>query len=456
MHCLLTSALAAFIAMLIGAAPAFARVMEMTDAAIAQKDMPGVVNISSWKVLPPENAGAPPRRVKTYASGFIIDPSGIIVTNKHVVDGAMDMKVIFDNGERIAASTLAVAEMIDLALVKVDVGRTLPTLQWGDSERLRVGDPVLTIGNPLGIGMSLSAGIVSALNRDIQDTPFDSYIQTDADVNHGNSGGPLVGQDGRVVGIDTALYNPNPNGGFIGIGFAIPSATAMFVVRSLVDPSHPKPGWLGLTLQDLTPDLADALGLPGARGAMIVAVDTGGPASKAELQLGDVLTEIDGIRTNDSRAFMRATVQLSVGDSSRLRIWRGGKEQIVSATVAAWPNYMPGGGIISGQAAEETVQRVPDPGMHLAPLTDDARKQYGIRADVVGLLVTSVQADCEASDLGIVAGDVIVAIQGKRVIAPGEMWNAIQVAHAERRRYLAVLIQSANRARWVPLSIDGR
>jgi serine protease Do len=359
MHCLVTPAIVAFVGMVIGAVSASARIMEMTDAAIAQKDMPGVVNISSWKVIPPENTGDPPRRVKTYASGFIIDPSGIIVTNKHVVDGAIDMTVIFDNGERIAASTLATAEMVDLALVKVDIVRNLPALQWGDSERLRVGDAVLTIGNPLGIGMSVSAGIVSALNRDIQDTPFDSYIQTDADINHGNSGGPLVGQDGRVVGIDTALYNPNANGGFIGIGLAIPSTTAKFVVRRLLDPSHPKPGWLGLTLQDLTPDLAEAMGLREAGGAIVVAMDPGGPASKAELQLGDVLTETDGIKVSDARSFMRTIVQVRVGDLSRLRIWRYGKEQIVTATVAGWPNYMPGGGIISRQAAEDMIQRVP-------------------------------------------------------------------------------------------------
>jgi serine protease Do len=208
-------------------------------------------------------------------------------------------------------------------------------------------------------------------------------------------------------------------------------------------------------LQDLTPDLAEAMGLQDAGGAIVVAMDSGGPASKAELQLGDVLTEIDGIKVSDARSFMRTIVQKRVGDLSRLHIWRYGKEQIVTATVAGWPNYMPGGGIISSQTAEDMIQKVPDPGLHLAPLTADTRKQYRIHPDVVGLLVTSVQADCEASDLGIVTGDVLVAVQGRRVTAPGEIWSALQAAHAEQRRFLAILVQSADRARWVSLSVGG-
>ena len=169
--------------------------------------------------------------MKTHGSGFIIDPGGIIVTNKHVIDGALDIKVLFSDGDRVPARLVAVAAMLDLAVLKVDVDRPLPVLKWGNSEALQVGDAVLAIGNPLGLGMSVSAGIVSALNRDIQDTPFDNYIQTDAAINHGNSGGPLVDLDGEVIGVDTALYNPDEAGGFIGIGLAIPAETAQFVVE---------------------------------------------------------------------------------------------------------------------------------------------------------------------------------------------------------------------------------
>ena len=224
------------------------------------------------------------------------------------------------------AKLLAVAAMVDLAVVKVDVDRPLPALQWGDSESLQVGDPVLTIGNPLGLGMSVSAGIVSALNRDIQDTPFDDYIQTDAAINHGNSGGPMVDLDGKVIGVDTALYNPDESGGFIGIGFAIPARTAKFVVDRLLDPSHPKPGWLGFNLQDMTTELAEALGVPGEKGSIIASLDAGGPAITAGLRPGDVLTAIDGAKPSDSRAFMRTIVETPVGQhdaADRLAGWQG-------------------------------------------------------------------------------------------------------------------------------------
>ena len=247
MYRVLLPVLAALVSLPFANAPAFARAMESGDAAAAQKATPAVVNISTWKLRQPTKPGETTRRVKTHGSGFIIDPGGIIVTNKHVIDGALDIKVLFSDGERVPAELVAVAAMLDLAVLKVDVDRPLPVLKWGNSEALRVGDPVLAIGNPLGLGMSVSAGIVSALNRDIQDTPFDNYIQTDAAINHGNSGGPMVDLDGAVIGIDTALYNPDEAGGFIGIGLAIPAETAQFVVSRLLDPATARPGWIGVS-----------------------------------------------------------------------------------------------------------------------------------------------------------------------------------------------------------------
>ena len=252
-------ALVALIAIPFASAPTLARTMETGDFDVVQNATPAVVAIATWKVRPPANAGDSPRRVKTSGSGFIIDPTGIIVTNKHVIDGALNITVLFSDGGSVRATLVAVAAFVDLAVLKVDVDRPLPVLKWGNSEALRVGQGVLAIGNPLGLGLSVSAGIVSALNRNIEDTPFDNYIQADAAINHGNSGGPMVDLNGDVVGVDTALYNPDEAGGFIGIGLAIPAETAKFVVTHLLDPSHPKPGWLGVKLQDLTPELSDAL-----------------------------------------------------------------------------------------------------------------------------------------------------------------------------------------------------
>lgn len=447
---------ALLLAMPFAGSAALARSMESIDVSVAQKATPAVANIAVWKIKDASQSTEGPHRIRAYGSGFIIDPSGIIVTNKHVIDGAFDITAILSTGERVHAKLAAVAAMIDLAVLKIDVDHKLPFLKWGDSRKLQVGDSVLTIGNPLGLGVSVSAGIVSALNRDIQDTPFDQYIQTDSAINHGNSGGPMVNQEAEVVGVDTALYNPDEKGGFIGIGFAIPSESAEFVVKRLLDPAHPKPGWLGFSLQDLTPELEDALGINmrgPAKGAIISEVEPDGPASKAGLRLGDVLLAINGDQPSDARAYQRAVVQMAVGKPTELTIWRDGKKQTVKPVVEEWPNIMRAGGIMSAGMAQAMIQKMPDPGVRLSPITDDARKQYGLDAKLTGALIASVEADCEARDLGIVPGDVITAVQGVPVATPQDVHNGIQKAHDEHRPYLAVLVQSKTRARWLTLSI---
>ncbi len=451
----LIASLLVLLAIPLAGGPVSARVMEKGEASVAQQAIPAVVNISTWKLRPPTNPGDASRRVKTYGSGFIIDPSGIIVTNKHVIDGALNVTVIFGTGERASGKLLAVAAMLDVAVLKVDVNHPLPALKWGDSNALGVGDPVLTIGNPLGLGMSVSAGIISALNRDIQDTPFDNYIQTDSAINHGNSGGPMIDTAGEVVGVNTALYNPEESGGFIGIGFAIPADSARFVVDRLLDPKHPAPGWLGFTLQDLTEELALALAIGNAKGSIISAVDDPGPAIAAGLRPGDVLLAIDDMKSTDSRAYMRTIVQFPVGQKVKLTIWREGKREDIGATVGEWPNYMPGGGMMTATTAAAMIQRMPDPGVRLAALSDEARKEYGIDPKLKGVLVASVEKDCEAQDLGIVPGDVITAVQGAPVVAPDDVRRAVRMAHDERRPYLAVLIQAKSGARWVSLSMGG-
>jgi serine protease Do len=426
--------------------------MESSDAKVVQQATPAVVNISLWKVKPPLKPGDSPRRVKVYGSGFIIDPSGIIVTNKHVIDGAIGITVIMANGDQAPAKLLAPAAMLDVALVKIDVGHPLPYLKWANSDDVKVGDPVLTIGNPLGIGLSVSAGIVSALNRDIKDTPFDNYIQTDAAINHGNSGGPLIDQDGNVVAIDTALINPD-SGGFIGIGFAVPSNSAKFVVDRLLDPNHPKPGWLGVSLQDLTPELAKALGVPPRAGSIISAIDPGSPASLAALRPGDVLEKIDNESQTDSRAFLRDIVMMPVGAKAQLTIWRDGKQQSIATAVAEWPNVMPAGGVMNPHMAAMMIQKAPDPGVKLQPITEATRKQYSLDPKLDGVVVASVEQDSEAHDLGIVPGDVITSVQGEAVTTPAQVTHAVMAAHEQHRPYLAVLIQNKDGSRWVSISI---
>jgi serine protease Do len=450
MHRLLALVFASFVMVPATSGKALARAMGAGDVTLAQAATPAVVNIALWKVRPPTKIGDPPRRVKVYGSGFVIDPSGIIVTNRHVIDGALSIKVIFDNGDQLKGELLGGAPMVDIAVVKVEVDHPLPALRWGDSNGLRVGDPVLTIGNPLGLGMSVSAGIVSALNRDIQDTPYDNYIQTDSAINHGNSGGPMVDLNGEVVGVDTALYNPDVAGGFIGIGFAIPAELAKFVVDRLLDPSHPKPGWLGVTLQDLTQELSLALGVGGAKGAIIAAVDDTGPAQAAGLRPSDVLLAINGLKLNDARAYLRTIVQIPVGQQATLTVWRAGKEQAIAATAAEWPNYMT---IVSASMVEKMNKMMPDSGLQLAPLTDEARIQYGIDAKLKGVLISSVEKDSEAGDLGIVPGDIVTFVQDIRVDTPSEVHDVARKAYDDGRPFLAALIQNKKGAKWVSLSL---
>jgi serine protease Do len=446
------------IAVLIGgfAAPNAGRTagaIDTSEAATLEKIMPAVVDLALWKLRPPAARGGEPRRVRTHGSGFIVDPTGIIVTNKHVTDDAVDITVIFNTRERAGGKLIAVAPMVDLAIIKVEVDHPLPTLTWGDSNGLRIGDHVFAIGNPLGLGTSVSSGIVSGLNRDIQDTPFDHYLQVDAAINHGNSGGPLVNLRGEVIGVDTALYNPDEQGGFIGIGFAIPADSAKFVVQHLLDSRH-KNGWLGVRLQDLTYELSVALGLKNTNGAIVAALDEHGPAKAAGLHPSDILLAIDDVRFSDARAFMREIIEKPVGRSVKLTIWRGAKEQVVTSAIAEWPNSaLPPVAPNTIMAANDKAQ---NDGLTLAPLTEESRKAYGIDGKVNGALVTSVEKDSEARDLGIVPGDVLTFVQDTAVADPEDVQSALARAYEKRLAFVAVLVQGKSGVKWVSFDVDGR
>jgi serine protease Do len=436
--------------------PAFGRDLDMSEAAVLHQVAPAVVAISVWKVRDADRPGGPHRRVKTYGSGFIVDPSGVIVTNQHVIENAIDVKAVLIDGTRISAKIIDASPMTDLAVLKIEVGHPLPSLSWGKSDTLQVGDPVLTLGNGLGLGTSVSAGIVSGLNRNFADSPFDSYIQTDAVINHGNSGGPLIDRDGKVVGVSEALINPEGKGGFIGVGLAIPETIATFVVGRLLDPQHPAPGWLGFNLQDVTPQLAVPLHAPRSMGAVVSAVDSAGPASTASLLPGDILDEINGRQLDDSRAFMRAIAVLPVGQIAHLTIWRNGEKHEISATVGAWPNYKPNGGALPKQMVAEMVARPPDLGVQLAALNDNNRAKYHLDPSVSGVLITHVEADSEASDLGIQEGNVVTVMQGVRVQTPDDIHRVVREAHEQHLDWVAVLLSTKGGALWIPISVNAR
>jgi serine protease Do len=437
-------------------APTFARSMDPGEAAILRQVAPAVVSISVWKVRDSDTPGGEHRRVKTYGSGWIIDASGIIITNQHVIDHALDVKAVLSDGTRATVKVVAASPMTDLAVLKIEVGHPLPFLVWGDSEALQVGDPVLTLGNGLGLGTSVSAGIVSGLNRNFADSPFDSYIQTDAVINHGNSGGPLIDRDGRVVGVSEALINPDAVGGFIGVGLAIPATIAKFVTDHFRDPNHPPPGWIGVYLQDVTQELAEPLGAPRRMGAVIAAVEPAGPAAQAALQPGDVLDMVNGQQLDDSRAFMRAIAILPPGEVAHLTVWRHGSKTEVAATVAGWPDYKPDGGVMSGPMVAEMMSRPPDLGVKLAALDDAGRKQYGLAPELSGVLVARVEADSEASDLGVKEGDVVMIVQGATVRTPDDIHRAAREAQEQHRAWVAVLIHTKTGAQWIPISVESR
>ncbi len=424
---------------------------DTSDSGTLERVMPAVVDLALWKLRPSTTPGGEARRVRTHGSGFIVDPSGIIVTNKHVTDDAVDITVVFNTGERAGGKLIAVAPMVDLAIVKVEVNHPLPRLKWGDSSHLRIGDHVFAIGNPLGLGTSVSSGIVSALNRDIQDTPFDHYLQVDAAINHGNSGGPLVNVQGEVIGVDTALYNPDDKGGFIGIGFAIPANSAKFVVQHLLD-THYKNSWLGVRLQDLTYELSIALGLKNIKGAIVAAVEEQGPAKAAGLHPSDILLAIDDVRFSDARAFMRAVIEKPVGQPVKLTIWRGAKEQVVTSTIAEWPkSALPT--IAPNTIMAATNDRAQNDGLTLAPLTEETRNKYGVDRKVNGALVTAVDKDSEARDLGIVPGDVLTFVQDTAVIGPDDVQSALAKAYDQHLPFVAVLIQGESGIRWVSFDL---
>ncbi len=364
--------------------PAYARGAPDSFADLAAKLLPAVVNVSSSQLVTAHNGGpggagpgagpeiplfppgspfeqffkdflnrnhpggpggqggqggdqsAPERRMQSLGSGFIIDPSGLIVTNNHVIDGADEINVTLQDNTTLKATVVGRDETGDIALLKVKPDKPLSAVKFGDSDAQRVGDWVLAIGNPFGLGGSVTAGIVSARGRNIHQGPYDDFIQTDAAINRGNSGGPLFDMDGEVIGMNTAIYSPS--GGSIGIGFSIPSNMVKNVVAQLKDFGHPRRGWLGVRIQQVTPDIAESLGLKDATGAMVAGVNDGGPADKAQIHNGDIILKFNNQDVKDMHALPRIVADSEVGQSVPVLLWRDGKEVTLQATLAEKPD----------------------------------------------------------------------------------------------------------------------
>jgi serine protease Do len=397
-----------------------------------------------------------PHRMQSLGSGFIVDPSGIIVTNNHVIEGADEISVTLQDNTTLKATLIGRDDHFDIAVLQVHADHPLPAVHFGDSDVSRVGDWVLAIGNPFGLGGTVTAGIISARGRDIQEGPYDDFIQTDAAINRGNSGGPLFNMDGQVIGINTAIYSPS--GGSIGIGFSIPSDEASNVVAQLRKFGRPRRGWLGVRIQQVTPDIAESLGLHepagGAQGALVAGVNHDGPADRAHIQNGDIILSFNGKPLRALNRLPLLVAETPIDAHVPVDIWRAGKRQTVEVVVAEMPDDI--------KPAEPAKPRLPPAnpsvelsglGMKLSPLTDAARQKYKIDAQQKGIVITDVAPDGTAADHGLKAGDVVVEVSQAPVATPADMQKRIDEARTNSRKSVLLLVQGQDGLRWVPLPV---
>ena len=450
--------------------PAAAQGVPDSFADLAEKLSPAVVNITTSTTVAapsipgpmvPEGSpfedffrdfgnpgpGGPARRSQALGSGFLISEDGYIVTNNHVIDGADEIEIEFFSGKRLPASVVGTDRNTDLALLKVESDEPLPFVSFGDSDVMRVGDWVIAVGNPLGQGFSVSAGIVSARNRELAGT-YDDFIQTDAAINRGNSGGPLFNMDGQVIGVNTAILSPN--GGSIGIGFAMSSAVVSDVVAQLREFGETRRGWLGVRIQDVTPDVAEAIGLDEAKGALVTDVPEG-PAMTAGIKQGDVIVSFDGVAVEDTRGLVRRVAGTQVGKEVPVMVFRDGATQTLRITLGRREEAE--GAVPAAQPSTEPAE-AELLGLTVAILTPELRQQLGLPDTSSGLAVTAVDETSEAFDKGIRAGDVITEAGQQALEKPGDLEARITEAREAGRKSLLLLIRRGGEPRFVALSVE--
>jgi serine protease Do len=444
-------------------APAWARPAPDSFADQVETLMPAVVNISTTqkirnggltmpglqdpmmdeqfreffeRLLPP---GAMPdmpaeREAQSLGSGFIVDADGYIVTNNHVIDGASEIHVILSDDTRLDATLIGHDSKTDIALLKVESEKKLPYVRFGDSDKSRVGDWVIAIGNPFGLGGTVTAGIISARARNINAGPFDDFIQTDASINRGNSGGPLFNLDGEVVGINTAIFSPS--GGSIGIGFAVPSALAQPIIAQLKEHGRTFRGWLGVKIQIVTNEVAESLGMEKTYGALVAEVTPDSPADKAGLKVGDIITEFDGKEVEEMRFLPRMVAETEIGKTVSVKALRDGKTSRFNVTLGELEEERP------QVASAETEQKVEQPGMEtvsthgmsLAEISASLRQRFGIKDDAKGVVVVELDNSGAAARQGLMFGDVIQHVNDRPVTGLADFRKAMEAVRKEGRK----------------------
>jgi serine protease Do len=385
--------------------------------------------------------GNTPRRVNSLGSGFIIDPAGFVVTNNHVIADADEVSVILNNGTTLKAEVLGRDTKTDLALLKVQAAGPLKAVKFGDSDKLRLGEWVVAIGNPFSLGGTVTAGIVSARNRDINSGPYDNYIQTDAAINRGNSGGPLFNLDGDVIGVNTAIISPS--GGSIGIGFAVPSKTVVAVIDQLREFKEVRRGWLGVRIQQVTDEIAESLSIKPARGALIAGIDDKGPAKPAGIEPGDVVIKFDGKDIKEMRDLPKIVAETPVGKDVEVTIVRKGKEEKKTVKLGRLEDTEKK---VAAVTKKDDVEEKPAIkkalGLDLANLSDDLRKKYKIKDKVKGVVITGVDANSPASEKRLAPGMVIAEVQQQAVANATDMQKRVEQLKKEGKKAVVLLVVS--------------
>jgi serine protease Do len=396
-----------------------------------------------------------PRKVSSLGSGFVIDPSGLIVTNNHVIEGADEIIVNFTDGTKLKVTKILGHDpKTDLALLKVEPKQPLKAARFGDSSKMRVGDWVMAIGNPFGLGGTVTVGIISATKRDINSGPYDDFLQTDAAINRGNSGGPLFSMDGEVIGVNTAIISPT--GGSIGIGFAVPSNSAVQVVDQLKQFGETRRGWLGVHVQNVTGEIAKSMGLQEPVGALVASVAPGGPAASAGLKPSDVILKFDGQPVDTMRSLPKAVASTPIGKAVDIEVQRSGEVIHLTVTVGRLPEEAE---LAEKAEAESATEAEPAPdteepeddeadheellGLSIAPLTEALRSQFRIGKSVEGVVITGVAANSPAAQKDVKPGDVIVEFTQERVSDPEEVVARVAAVKKSGRKSVLLLISDS-------------
>jgi serine protease Do len=447
--------------------PAFAQSKPTNLADLVDSVAEAVVNISATQTIEDKEAGAQDvpkgtpfdemfdeffrnhginphprsRQSQSLGSGFVVDPSGIVITNNHVVGDANEIMVIFTDGRKLKAKVIGKDSKVDVAVLKVESDKPLKTVKFGDSDKMRVGDGVMAVGNPFGLGETVTAGIISARNRNIDSGPYDDFLQTDASINKGNSGGPLFNLQGEVIGINTAILSPS--GGSIGIGFATPAASVIPVIAQLEQFHETRRGWLGVRIQPVDDTIADSLGLGSARGALIAGIDEKGPAKPAGLKPGDVIVRFDGKEIKESRDLPRLVASMPVGKSVEVVVVRDGKQETKTVTLGRLEDGEKTAALEKQDNAVEPERAVGKAlGMQFSDLSDEARKNFKIKDNVKGVIVTSVEPGSPAADRGLKPGDVIEEVNHQAVERPSDVAKAIESAKQDGGKPALLLVSN--------------